>query len=328
MIISRSPFRLTLGGGGTDLKSYYEKNGGFIFSCAINKYMYVTINKPVIDNKIRIKYSRSETVSSLKYIKHEIAKTCLEKMGIRNSIEIVSMADIPAGTGFGSSSCYTVGLLNSLHALKRNFISLQDLAEEACAIEIDILKKSIGKQDQYITTFGGFTVLNIDKKGKVKVRNANIKKSTINELRKNLLIFYTGKTRSNDKIMNDQNKNTVNKNKQTIASLDYIKESGKEILRLFEKGDISDLGNMFHSHWFYKKKLSDHISSKKFDRIYDAAIESGADGGKISGAGGGGFFVFYCNENHASVRQKMIKMGLRELEYDFDYEGTKIVTNY
>jgi D-glycero-alpha-D-manno-heptose-7-phosphate kinase len=255
MIITRSPFRITLGGGGTDLKSYYSKKGGFIFSFAIDKYMYITVNKPVIDKLIRIKYSESETVENVKYIKHEIAKSCLQKMKIKDSIEIVSMADIPSGTGFGSSSCYTVGLLNALHIYKRDFISLNDLAEEACEIEIKRLKKPIGKQDQYITTFGGFTVLEIAKNGYTEVRKAKIKKSTINELRRNLLIFYTGKTRSNEKILSEQFNKAKNNDKTVMKSLDYIKSSGYEILKMFETGYIDDLGAMFHEHWKYKKKL-------------------------------------------------------------------------
>ena len=293
MIITRSPFRITLGGGGTDLKSYYKKKGGFIFSLAIDKYMYVTINKPVIDNMIRLKYSRTEQVEKISELKHEIAKSCLKQMNIKNSIEIVSMADIPAGTGFGSSSCYTVGLLNALHSYKREFISLQELAEEACEIEINKLKKPIGKQDQYIATFGGFTVLNINKKGDVKVRNANISKSTIDELKKNLLIFYTGVTRSNNSILKEQNNRTKRNQKDVIESLDYIKHCGKKILNMFEKGDISNLGKQFHNHWQFKKKMSKNITNKKFDYIYDEALKYGADGGKISGAGGGGFFIFY-----------------------------------
>ena len=328
MIISRSPFRVTLGGGGTDLRSYYSKKGGFIFSFALDKYMYITINKPVIDSYIRLKYSKSEKVEKLDDIQHEIARSCLKLMKINHSIEIVSMADIPSGTGFGSSSCYTVGLLNTLHALKRDFISLDEIAKEACKVEIDILKKPIGKQDQYITAFGGFTVLEIDKKGNTTVRPAKIKKSTLDEFRKNLLIFYTGKTRKNSKILSEQNDKTKRDKKNVIEALDYIKQSGYKILEMFENGDISRLGEMFHQHWQYKKNLSSGVSNARFNNIYDIAMKSGADGGKISGAGGGGFFIFYCNNNHEKVRKSMQKIGLRELQYGFDFEGTKIITNF
>jgi len=328
MIISRSPFRVTLGGGGTDLKSYYSKKGGFIFSFALDKYMYITINKPVIDKYIRLKYSKSEKVEKLNDLQHEIARSCLKLMKINDSIEVVSMADIPSGTGFGSSSCYTVGLLNTLHALKRDFVPLSQIAEEACKVEIDILKKPIGKQDQYISTFGGFSVLEIDKKGNTSVRSAKIKKSTLDEFRKNLLIFYTGKTRKNSKILSEQNDKTKKDKSYVIESLDYIKKSGYEILEMFENGDISRLGEMFHNHWQYKKKLSKGVSNSKFNSIYDMAIKSGADGGKISGAGGGGFFIFYCNKNHEKVRKSMKQIGLRELQYGFDFEGTKIITNF
>ena len=214
MIITRTPFRVTLGGGGTDLPSYYSKYGGFIFSFALDKYMFIYVNRPIVDDLIRIKYSKSETVASLEEVKHEIARVCMEKTGITKGLEITSMADIPAGSGLGSSSCYTIGLLNALHAMNRDYISLDALAEEACYIEMDKLKKPMGKQDQYLAAYGGFTVLDNDKSGKVKVEKVNISFNTIENLKRKLLMFYTGKQRLNKKILGEQDKSTQNNDKQ------------------------------------------------------------------------------------------------------------------
>ncbi|MEE8478745.1 MAG: galactokinase, partial [Candidatus Neomarinimicrobiota bacterium] len=230
MIITRTPFRMTLGGGGTDLPSYYEKYGGFIFSFTLNKYMFITVKRPFADRLIRLKYNISETVARLSDLKHDIARECLTKLNITDSIDVVSMADIPAGSGLGSSSSYTVGLLNALHTMNRDYISLHDLAEEACDIEMYQLKKPIGKQDQYLATFGGFTILEIAEDGSVEVKHANIKKSTIEDLNQNLLSLYTGVQRKNVEILARQSKSTEKNDKQVLESLHYIKKSGYKIL--------------------------------------------------------------------------------------------------
>jgi len=328
MIITRTPFRVTLGGGGTDLPSYYSKYGGFILSFTLNKYMYINVNRPVADNFIRVKYSSSEKVGKIENLKHDIARACLQKLAITNNIEISSMADIPAGSGLGSSSCYAVGLLNALHALRRNYISLYDLAEEACYIEMESLKKPMGKQDQYIAAYGGFTVLEIARDGNVTVKKANISYNTIENLKRNLLIFYTGKQRLNKNILGEQNKSTQKNEKQVLDSLHYIKESGYKILEIVESGNITELGKMFDLHWQYKKKLAKGVSNPEFDKIYELAKQNGALGGKISGAGGGGFFTFYCEEKQSQLRHEMIKQGLKELRFDFDFEGTKVLANF
>ena len=276
MIITRTPFRVTLGGGGTDLSSYYSKNGGFIFSFTLDKYMYITLKKAFADDLIRVKYSKSETVEKLGDLEHEIARACLEKVGFSKGIEIASMADIPSGSGLGSSSTYTVGLLSGLNNLKRNFISMQDLAEEACEIEIDILKKPMGKQDQYLAAFGGFLVMDIQRDGFVKVSNADISINTLDDLKRNLLMFYTGAKRQTKEILDEQDKATKRSEKQVLESLHYIKESGYKILEIVETGNITELGIMFDEHWKYKKKMSKGISSPSFDRIYEVAKASGA----------------------------------------------------
>jgi len=328
MIITRTPFRVTLGGGGTDLPSYYSKYGGFIFSFALDKYMFIYVNRPIVDDLIRVKYSESETVSSLKELDHDIARACMEKTGITKGLEITSMADIPAGSGLGSSSTYTVGLLNALHSMNRDYISLHDLAEEACYIEMDKLKNPIGKQDQFLAAYGGFTVMEIAKNGDVEVKKANISFNTLENLKRNLLMFYTGKQRLNKGILGAQTKSTQENDKQVLDSLHYIKESGYKILEIVESGNITQLGQMFDEHWEFKKKLAKGITNADFDRIYELAKKNGALGGKISGAGGGGFFTFYCEDNQDKLRSAMMSEGLRELKFDFDFEGTKILANF
>ena len=327
MIVSKTPFRITLGGGGTDLPSYYNNHGGFIFSFCLAKYMYVCVNRPSADNLIRLKYSESETVENIKDLNHDIARTCLEKLDIDSRIEIASLSDIPAGSGLGSSSTYTVGLLNSLHYLKGEKKSLEFLANEACIVEMDMLKKPMGKQYQYLAALGGFFVLEIDKLGIVKSRNINLSEDRIKSLKKNLLIFYTGKQRLNKGILDEQDKSTKSNNAEVLNSLHYIKESGYKILEIIETGDLDELGIMFKDHWKMKKKLSSGVSNKYFDSIYNHAIENGALGGKISGAGGGGFFTFYCSSQHEKLITKMTKLGLKQLDFDFDFKGSQIISS-
>jgi D-glycero-alpha-D-manno-heptose-7-phosphate kinase len=328
MIITRTPFRFTLGGGGTDLPSYYSKYGGFIFAAAINKYMFISINRPIIDDLVRLKYSKSEIVTHREELKHDIAKEAMRMMGIENSLEIVSMADVPAGTGLGSSSCYAVGLLNALHTMKREYVSLQELAEEACDLEINRLRKPIGKQDQYMASFGGLTILNINKDGTVHVKKANVPSATIDDLNRNILMFYTRTSRSADEILSEQSEGTKEGRKNVIDNMHYIKEIGYKILEALESGNITDVGLMFDQHWQYKKKITAKMTNARFDKIYEIAKENCALGGKISGAGGGGFFIFYIEEKQSKFREEMKKLGLREMRYRFDFEGTKVLVNF
>lgn len=327
MIITRTPFRLTLGGGGTDLPSYYSRHGGFIFAAAINKYMFININRPVVDKKVRVKYTKTEIVENREELQHEIAREAMRIMDIENSIEIISLADVPAGTGLGSSSCYSVGLLNGLHTIKRKYILLKQLAEEACDLEINRLKKPIGKQDQYMATFGGLTVLEIDKNGSVEVHSAKISDSTIDDLNRNILMFYTSTFRSADEILVEQNAGALAQKSDVIESMHFIKDIGFKILDAVESGNVTKIGQMFDQHWQYKKRISTKISNSYFDEIYKLAIDNGAIGGKIAGAGGGGFFIFYVEENQKKLREAMKKIGLREMRYRFDFEGTKVLVN-
>ena len=327
MIITRTPFRITLGGGGTDLPSYYEKYGGFIFSAGIDKYMYVTVNRPLEDDLIRLKYSESEKVERVDDVKHPLVRETLRHMDIDRQIEISSIADISSGTGLGSSSCYTVGMLHGLHVLKRDYVSLAALAEEDFHIEAEVLKRPIGKQDPYLAALGGLTVLDIAKDGSVSVRKANVSEESMQTLNHNMLVFFTGVRRSADTILTEQQNSIKKENKDVLESMHFIKEIGQQILQTMEEGQVDRVGELFDVHWQYKKRISGAMSNPEFDAIYTAAKEAGALGGKISGAGGGGFFTFYVPQNHTKFRAAMKQFGLREMHYRFDFEGSKVLVD-
>jgi len=328
MIITRTPFRFTLGGGGTDLPAYYSKHGGFIFAAAINKYMFISLNRPIVDCLVRVKYSKSETVNHRDELQHDIAKEAMRMTGIERSLEIVSMADVPAGTGLGSSSSYAVGLLSGLHAMKKEAVAMQELAEEACDLEINRLGKPIGKQDQYMAAFGGLQVLEIDKEGTVKVRSAQIEDSTLEELNQNLLMFYTNTSHSATRILSEQSQGAREDKKNVIESLHVIKEIGYKVLEAAESGNITDIGLLFDKHWKFKKNMSAVISNSRLDEVYEYALQNGALGGKITGAGGGGFFVFYVEKDHAKFREAMKRSNLLEMKYRFEGYGSTVLLNF
>lgn len=327
MIITRTPFRYTLGGGGTDLPSYYSKYGGLVFTAAIDKYMYIALNRPIVDDLVRVKYSKSELVERTSELQHELARAACQYLGVDNAIEIISMADIPAGTGLGSSSCYMVGLLNALYSLKRDYRSVGEIAELACHLEMEVLKKPAGKQDQYIAAHGGLPILEIEKNGKVNVRQAKVDFAVMDELNRNTLIFYTGQTRSADEILRHQDSSVKKDDKAVTDSLHRIKEIGYEIIEAIETGNLDRFGILMDEHWETKKRLSSKISNERLHQIYDIAKLNGALGGKVTGAGGGGFFVFYTSNRHHQLRRAMLAEGLRELRYRYDNEGTKILVN-
>jgi len=327
MIITRTPFRITLGGGGTDLPSYYQQFGGFVFAAALNKYMFINVNRPVVDDLVRVKYTKSETVNHRDELQHEIAREALRMVGIERGIEIISMADVPAGTGLGSSSCYAVGLLNALHTLQRDPVGFHQLAEDACHLEIDILKKPIGKQDQYMAAFGGFTVLEIEKDGTVKVARARVSDATLEALQRNLLLFYTGTDRSASSILAEQSQAAAARDGNVLDSMHFIKDLGYQIREWVEAGDLTSFGLALHKHWEYKRRISGSMSNARLDCLYQLAKDNGVLGGKILGAGGGGFFAFYTEERHADLRKAMNEAGLREMRYRFDFEGTKALVN-
>lgn len=325
MILTRTPFRVTLGGGGTDLPSFYREHGGFILAVAIDKYMFLNVNTPIVDDKIRVRYTASEVVDHVDQVQHTLAREALRSFGITKGIEIVSVADIPAGTGLGSSSCYLVGLLNALRALMQKPVAPQDLAEEACHIELDILKKPIGKQDQYMAAFGGLTSLTIDHDGAVHVERLPVSSELVEVLENNMLLFYTNGTRDAAEILARQDVAARNKDVGVVGSLKEIKDIGLEINREILAGNPRRFGELMDVHWQAKKRLSHGITSPQIDAWYELAKRNGAIGGKISGAGGGGFLMLYCEDDKCRLRQAMRKAGLRELNFRFEFEGSKVV---
>jgi len=325
MIITRTPFRVTLGGGGTDLPSFYRENGGFILAAAIDKYMYLNVNTPIVDDKIRVRYTGSEMVDHVDDVQHTLAREALRHFGISTGIEIVSVADIPAGTGLGSSSSYLVGLLNALHALLQDQATPQRLAEEACHIELEVLNKPIGKQDQYMAAFGGLTALDIAPDGSVCLTRLDLDLDLLESLEHNILMFFTNEMRDATAILKKQDEAARTKDGTVVKSLREIKDIGREISEAISKGNLRRFGELLDVHWQSKKRLSKGISNPQIDAWYELAKGNGAIGGKISGAGGGGFLMLYCEENKARLRGAMRAAGLRELKFRFDFEGSKVV---
>ncbi|MBV9182331.1 MAG: galactokinase [Acidobacteria bacterium] len=328
MILARAPLRTPLGGGGTDLPSYYSKFGGFILSAAINKYVYIAVNRPSADDYIRVKYSRYEQVCSPEQVEHDLVRPTLRLLGLDSNLEIVSLADVPDGTGLGSSSAYLVALLNALRELKRDKTPTQNLAENAFHIERCLAGHPVGKQDHYLAAFGGITVLEIASDGEVKVSPLHLSISALEDLRSAVLLFYTGQNRSSTTILRHQETDTQAQNLEVIDSLHRTKELGYRVKESLEKGDVERFGLLLDEHWQNKKRRSSHISDSRIDNWYQLARDSGALGGKIMGAGGGGFFMFCCpNGGKSKLRANMSAAGLREIKYDFEFEGSKIVAN-
>jgi D-glycero-alpha-D-manno-heptose-7-phosphate kinase len=328
MILSHAPYRLPLGGGGTDLPSYYSRYGGFVISAAIDKYINIYVNRPAADHYVRLKYSRYEQVQKIEDIQHDLVRPTLKELGLGPSLEIVSMADVPAGTGLGSSSTYLVALLTALYELMREKVPQQALAEKACSIEIDLAKHPVGKQDQYVAAFGGMICIEIDVDGNVKVSPLNISLSAADDFRNSILLFYTGILRSADDILQTQKIDTEQNNQKVIDSLHITKELGYRTKQALEDGDLDQFGLILHEHWVNKKRRSSKISSPQIDQWYEIARENGALGGKVMGAGGGGFFMFYCqNKQKPRLRKALEASGLHEMRYDFEYGGAKVLVN-
>lgn len=328
MIITRTPFRITLGGGGTDLPSFYNEHGGFVLAAAIDKYMFLNVNTPIVDDKIRVRYSTSELVDHADAIRHTLAREALRLFGVANGLEVVSIADIPSGTGLGSSSSYLVGLLNALHTLFQDQAAPQKLAEEACHIELDILKKPIGKQDQYMAAYGGLTKLEIDKGGRVTVTRLHLDPDLLETLEHNILMFYTNEMRDATTILKSQDAATRNRDQVVVGSLKEIRDIGLEIHNAIMRGDLRYFGQLLDVHWQSKKQLSKGITNPRIDAWYELAKRKGAIGGKISGAGGGGFLMLYCEEKKSELREAMRGAGLRELYFRLDFEGSKVLLDF
>jgi len=329
MIISRSPVRITLGGGGTDLPSYYSKYGGALIAAAIDKYTLVTAHTR-FDDDIKLNYSSHEIVKNVDEIKHNIFREGLKLLKIKKGIELTSLSDMPSSSGLGTSGSFTIALLNALHAYKREYVSQAQLAQEACEIEIDILKEPIGKQDQYIAAFGGITSFQFAKNGTVTVEPLQMNEEAQDELHNNIMLFYTGISRSASDILKEQNEKSKKNEENTIDTLHDIKRIGLKTKTALEQGDIDTLGELLDVHWNIKKQLSKDISNKFIDECYNLAKKNGALGGKIMGAGGGGFFMFYHNGNNnekTKFIKSMSKKGLKKMRFNFDFEGSKIILN-
>ena len=327
MIISRAPVRFSLGGGGTDIPAYYEQFGGYLVASAIDKYIYVSANKRFYDD-IRLSYSKTEIVPSVDDIQHRIFREALRMTGVTKGIELTSVADLPANSGLGSSSAFTVALLNALHTYKRRFVSTEQLAREACEIEIDRLGEPIGKQDQYIAAYGGVTAFTFEKDGTVDVEPVPCRDEVLDELQNNLLIIYSGVERAASVVLSEQGKRVRELDPGTVQRMHRIKELGHEVYRLLVDGDVDRYGELLHEHWTNKRKLASKMTDSIIDEHYEAARKAGAIGGKLMGAGGGGFFMFYTRpQDRRRVLETMVARGLRPLRFRFDVDGARIVAN-
>jgi D-glycero-alpha-D-manno-heptose-7-phosphate kinase len=325
MIITRSPLRISLGGGGTDLPSYYrEHGGGFLVAAAIDKYVYVTVLRP-FNEGIYLKYSQLEAVKSVDDVQHRIIREALRLQNLKTpQIEITALADIPAGTGLGSSGSFTTALLKALHAHRRQLILPQTLAEMACNIEIDRLGEPIGKQDQYIAAYGGITCFDFNPDDSVDARPLAIPIESLFELEERLCLFFTGFTRSAGALLKDQKERSVGGDSEMIGNLHYVKDLGIRSKEALERGDVFAFGRLMHEHWENKKRRTGGMSNPKIDLAYSKAMENGAVGGKIVGAGGGGFLMFLA-EDRSRLRRAMAEEGLEELRFRFDFDGAKVV---
>lgn len=320
MIITKTPFRVSFCGGGSDMANFYEKYGGCVLSTSINKYCYISIHPYFNENQTLLKYSENELVDSPDQIKHRIFRQVLTDMGI-HGVEISSTADIPGGTGLGSSSTFTVGLLNTLNCYNGKFVSKDKLAKLACEVEIEKLGNPIGKQDQYGAALGGLNFIKFNQDGSVSHEPILMEGKTYKELQKNLLMFYTGTTRSANTILAEQTKNITSEDK----AKNLLKMCGlaKDMKVALENNDISSFGRILDEGWQLKKELASGIANPAIDEAYEIAMKNGALGGKLLGAGGGGFLLFYCEEEKQEQLKKAI--GLKELDFSFERDGTSVI---
>jgi D-glycero-alpha-D-manno-heptose-7-phosphate kinase len=324
MIITRSPLRISLGGGGTDLPSYYEEYGGFLIAAALDKYVYITLHETFVPELI-VKYSRLERVARAADLEHPIIREAFAMMGLEGqSLELASMADIPAGTGLGSSGSFTTALLKALHTWRKNIVRPAEIAAQACEIEINRLREPVGKQDQYIAAVGGVTSFHFLPGGSVEVLPVQLDEETLFNLQDNLLLFFTGYTRSASKILQEQDDKTKGLDKAMVDNLHFIKELGVKSKDALESGDLGEFARLMDVHWQRKKERSGAMSNPQINQWYDFAMTNGALGGKLIGAGGGGFLMFYT-EQSTRLRRAMRGLGLCEVRFRFDFEGTKIV---
>ena len=324
MIITRSPLRVSLGGGGTDLPSYYREHSGFVLSAAIDKYVYITLHQ-TFDQELILKYSKLERVRSVDEVQHPLIREALRLVGMESPhLEITSMADMPAGTGLGSSGSFTTALLKALHTLKKNLVHPQELAEQACRIEIDTLREPVGKQDQYIAAFGGITCFRFLPNEQVEATPLKIATETLYSLEDNLLLFFTNYSRTASDILREQDQKSRASDAEMIANLHFVKELGRKSREALEKGDLTQFAELMNVHWEHKKRRSARMSNDHIEQWYALACANGALGGKVVGAGGGGFLMFYADDK-VRLRAAMREAGLQEVRFRFDFEGTKVV---
>jgi D-glycero-alpha-D-manno-heptose-7-phosphate kinase len=328
VIVTRTPVRIPLGGGGTDLPSYASKHGGFLVSAAIDKYTFITVNPRKLDRLIRASYSQTEVVDDLDKLQHPLIRESLRLVGITGGIEIASISDVPTSSGLGSSASFTVGLLHALHTLKREHLPLTTLAEEACHVEIDVLKEPIGKHDQYMTALGGITCLSIDEQGTVSPSSLSCRPEVLEEFERNILLFYTGRSRSAGSVLRLQDAATARGDRDVVERLHRIKEIGHDVTAALAAGRLRRFGELMHEHWLAKRGLSASVSDDEIDRWYAIARDAGALGGKLLGAGGGGFFMLYCEADRKEMlRAALGAEGLVEMRFRFDFEGSKVLAN-
>jgi D-glycero-alpha-D-manno-heptose-7-phosphate kinase len=320
MIIVRSPLRISLGGGGTDLPSYYRDHEGFLVAAAIDRYVYVTVTRPFTPG-VYLKYSSLEHVERVDQVRHPIIREALALQKLLTpQIEITTLADIPAGTGLGSSGSFTTALLKGLYAYRRRLVHPQELAELACHLEIDLLGEPIGKQDQYIAAYGGLTCFTFHKDERVTAEPLLVSMNTLFDLEDNLLLFFTGFTRSGGSILKDQDERS--QTPEMLRNLHYVKELGYRSRAALESGNLLQLGELMHEHWEHKKRRSGRMTNEQIDEWYELGRKNGAVGGKLVGAGGGGFLMFYATDRNR-LRRVMANAGLQEVRFKFDFEGTK-----
>jgi D-glycero-alpha-D-manno-heptose-7-phosphate kinase len=323
VIITRAPLRITLGGGGTDLPSYYEEFGGFVLSAAISKYVFIAINRTFTPDYF-LKYSALERVERPGQIEHPIVREVLLAHDVGPSVEIVSMADIPSGTGLGSSGAFTVGLLHAVNAFRREHVTARGLAEEACAIEIDRLSRPVGKQDQYVAAFGGLKCFDFKPGAQVEVSPLAVSTDTVYDLEEHLLMFFTGYSRAADRVLAEQKTRSEGGDAQMIDNLHFVKELGLRSKAALEQGDTEGFAVLMHEHWEHKKKRSTSMSNSSIDRWYQLGRANGALGGKLVGAGAGGFLLFYARD-HRALRRAMAAEGLAEVRFCFDHDGSTVI---
>jgi D-glycero-alpha-D-manno-heptose-7-phosphate kinase len=323
MLVTRTPLRLSIGGGGTDLPSYYERFGGFVISAAISRHVYIAVSRSFYPGYY-LKYSQFELAQTLDEIRHPLFREALRLHGMEPRIDISSIADVPAGTGLGSSGAFLVGLVHALHAYKRQRISPADLAEEAVSIDMGLLAEPVGKQDQYIAAYGGIICQEYHADGTVTITPLQLSETVARELRDGLMLFFTGQSRDASDLLSDQRKRSEDGDPAMIENLHFIKDLGLRIKATLEQGDVDAYAGLMHEHWVRKRERSKSMSNARIDGCYNHAMAHGALGGKLVGAGGGGFLLFYTHER-AKLRRAMIEVGLEEMDFDFDYEGSIVM---